>query len=119
MTDAIQDTVLLVCGCPEMAEDLLGRLYRHGIGVVGPAPTAGVAMMLAAQTIPTVAVVAGPPQGRRDAAAFGRDLMSTFGLRTWVLEGVDEEDTASAGWAIEAASHGRLRRALEGEQALS
>ncbi|MCC7268170.1 MAG: hypothetical protein IT546_12660, partial [Caulobacteraceae bacterium] len=58
------DTVLLVCSDEERSRDLLERLVEGGFGVVGPAPNAALALALAAQAAPTVALVARPPTGR-------------------------------------------------------
>jgi len=91
MPDGNLDTVLLVCGCETNAPRILDRLYRAGYGVIGPVPTAGLALTLAAQTLPTIAVVASPPQGRRDASALGRELLETWGIRSWVFDGANSE----------------------------
>lgn len=114
MESANSDTILLVCGCPETAENLMDSLYRGGFSVVGPVPTAGLAMTLAAQTLPTAAIIATPPSGRRGVAALGRDLMRAWGVRSWVMDGADacEAGAPSREWAVEPHKLDRLRRAL-------
>jgi hypothetical protein len=115
MDHGFAHTVLLVCGCETHARNILQRLYEAGIGVIGPAPTAGHAMALAAQTAATVALVATPPSGRRNASEFARDLMATWGIRSWVLSGAQDTNSASEeAWAADHQSVSVLKRALHG-----
>lgn len=115
MDHGFAHTVLLVCGCETHARNILQRLYEAGIGVIGPAPTAGHAMALAAQTAATVALVATAPSGRRNASEFARDLMATWGIRSWVLSGAQDTNSASEEpWAADHQSVSVLKRALRG-----
>jgi hypothetical protein len=109
------DTVLLVCSDEERSRDLLERLVRGGFGVVGPAPNAALALALAAQAAPTVALVARPPTGRRGAAELADALMNQWGIGSVVLadalvEGLELDDAPS--WAPRPGQQARLRRAL-------
>lgn len=81
------ETILLVCDCEQSSADILRKLHKAGISVVGPAANASMAMAIAAQTPPTIAVVATPPNGRRNAAEFAGDLLRTWGVQSWILEG--------------------------------
>ncbi|HYD46311.1 MAG TPA: hypothetical protein VEA79_13680 [Phenylobacterium sp.] len=113
--DNHSDTVLLVCSDEERSRDILERLVEGGFGVVGPAPNAALALALAAQAAPTVALVARPPTGRRDAAELADALMSQWGIGSVVLadalgEGLLLEDDPS--WAPRPQQQARLRRAL-------
>jgi len=113
-------TVLLVCGSDTHARNILQRLYEAGIGVIGPAPTAGHAMALAAQTAATVALVATAPSGRRNASEFARDLMATWGIRSWVLSGADDgKNSPDEPWAADPQSVSVLKRALGGLDAMA
>lgn len=88
-------TVLVVCADAQWSVDLVARLSDGGASVVGPAGTAAVALALAAQAAPQVAVVAGPPAGRRDAAALSRALHETWGVDCLVLLDESEATTPS------------------------
>lgn len=109
-------TVLLVCGCEIQSEVILRRLFDAGIGAIGPAPTANQAMSLAAQTAATVALVATPPAGRRNAAELARDLMATWGIPSLVLDGAQDgaQSRFSESWAADSQSVAAIQRALVG-----
>lgn len=109
------DTVLLVCSDEERSRDILERLVGDGFSVVGPAPNAALALALAAQSAPTIALVARPPTGRRGAAELAGALMSQWGIGSVVLDealdvGLQIDDGAS--WAPRPGQRARLRRAL-------
>lgn len=114
------DTVLLVCDDEGRCRDILARLFDEGFSVIGPAASASLALALAAQTAPTVALVAKPPTGRRKALELAQELMSAWGVRSWVLkeacpEGV--KPSAAVHWAPRAGQLERLQRAI-GEDGL-
>lgn len=108
------ETVLLVCRDEGRAREILAQLYDEGFGVIGPAPTAALALALAAQTAPTVALVAQPPTGRRNAAELASDLMRNWGIRSLVLDEARDgaERSFEGDWSLPAAEMPRLRRAL-------
>ena len=113
MEEPGNDTVLLVSDCEHSTADILDKLYDAGFSVVGPAPNARMALLMASQTAPTIAVVASPPNGRRDAAELAGDLMRTWGIRSWVLErAVVEGCVAQADWAADPTRLNHLRRVL-------
>jgi hypothetical protein len=77
-------------------------------------------MALAAQTAATVALVATAPSGRRNASEFARDLMATWGIRSWVLSGAQVTNSASEEpWAADHQSVSVLKRALRGLDAVA
>lgn len=110
------DTVLVVCSDEERTRDILERLALGGFGVVGPASSAALALALAAQAAPTVALVARPPTGRRDAAELATALMSQWGIGSVVLADVLNEGGLvlddDPSWAPRPGQQARLRRAL-------
>lgn len=87
-------TILVVCSDEDYSSDLIGRLQDVGANVVGPVTRANVALALAAQTSPDMAIVTHPLTGRRDAEELARELHHTWGVRSLVL---DEAMPASAG----------------------
>lgn len=87
-------TILVVCSDENYSSDLIGRLQDVGANVVGPVTRANMALALAAQTSPDMAIVTHPLTGRRDAEELARELHETWGVRSLVL---DEAMPASAG----------------------
>ncbi|MBS0411098.1 MAG: hypothetical protein JSR86_14360 [Proteobacteria bacterium] len=79
-------------------------------------------MALAAQILPTVAIVADPPTGQRNAAEFARDLMRTWGVGSVVLKEAADRDSRQppeSRWVAGPSQVARLRRALnDGEERL-
>lgn len=108
------DTVLLVCGDEARAHEILGKLIDDGFGVVGPTPNARLALALAAQSVPTVAVVAHPPTGRRNARELARDLMANWGVGSLILADAHpaEVDDLIDTWTPRPGQLERLRRTL-------
>lgn len=98
MAGSETETILLVCDCDDRSADILGRLQAAGYAVIGPVQNAGTAMAVAAHTPPTLALIARPPNGRRNATEFAQDLMQTWGVRSWIL---DHEADAASDWAAE------------------
>lgn len=116
MTEPRTDTILLVCGCEHGAADILDKLYGGGFSVVGPAPTAAMAMAMAAQTAPTIALVAGRPSGRRNAAELAGDLMRTWGVRSWILDHADHQyEPSDAALSADDLRVSHIRRILHGD----
>lgn len=108
------DTVLVVCGCDKKSYRILNRLYDAGFSVVGPVPNASMALALAAQASPTIALVATPPTGRRNAAELASELMRTWGVRSWLLTCSDEPADEAASWAASDKRVTHLQQALGG-----
>lgn len=118
----VLDTVLLICSDGASAATLRDRLFEEGFQVIGPASTAAMAMALAAQTLPTVAVIARPPTGRRNAAEAARDLMRTWGVGSVVLGDATDRLASpppESRWVARPSQVARLRRALTGAEAES
>lgn len=115
MYGASVDTVLIVCDDEKYSADLISALIESGSNVVGPVTRANMALALAAQTSPTVAIVARPPTGRRDADALARELMDTWGVRSLVLEGARPEGIPpdERPWEPAPGEFASLRAALE------
>ena len=65
MTDKLHGALLLVCADENTATAILDHLDAEGLSVVGPAPTAGLALILAAQNETRSAILVGEtaPQG--------------------------------------------------------
>jgi hypothetical protein len=115
-----RDTVLLVCNDRDESLPILERLFDNGFGVVGPVSTGAVAMAVAAQTYPTVAIIADAPTGRRTANELAGDLMATWGIRSLVLDRAQEpgSKTASANrWGLRPGQAARLRTVLSDQDA--
>lgn len=114
------DIVLLICNEEAQARRLLERLISGGVGVIGPIPTASLALALAAQAAPTVAVVAQPPAGKRSAKDLAECLMKTWGVRSFVLPqgGLPSDcDGLGQAWSPKPEQLAQLRRVL-GKEAL-
>jgi hypothetical protein len=113
MQDDGIDNVLLVWGGGDGVAELLGNMLDNGISVIGPAKSASIAMTLAAQSAPTLAVIARPPNGRRDATQLADDLYKIWGVCTWVMPSALADDGAEpAAWAAPEAKIERVRRAM-------
>ena len=110
MFDGGLDTVLLVCDDESISTDILERLNNAGFGVVGPTPRAATALALAAQTPPTLAVVAGDLTGKRSPRELARDLMSTWGVRSWIWPQDGQSEPEAADWAVRGEQLDRLLR---------
>lgn len=108
--------VLVICSDARYAYEVLGKLFDAGVNAVGPVSTAAMALAIAAQTSPSLAIVANPPTGRRNAAETARDLMRSFGVRSLIL---DEARTVvrprpifECAWAARSTQVTRLRAIL-------
>jgi hypothetical protein len=85
MKEIVLEPVLVVCAESEQALQILGKLFDDGVSVVGPAPTAGLALTLAAQTMPRMAILAGETAGRRSSQELAEELSSTWGVNCFTL----------------------------------
>jgi len=121
MSEGVMDTVLLVCSDPIQSKDLRDRLHAEGFQVIGPASSAAMAMALAAQIEPTVALVARQPTGRRKAAEFARDLMRTWGVGSVILRAAEGEakPPRESRWLARPNQAARFWRALGGAPSAS
>lgn len=88
----------------------MNRLYAGGFNSIGPVPTAGLALALAGQTHPTVAIVAGTPTGRRGGAELASRLHADWGVPSWLMD--ETEDGPAAEWAPRPEQMERLALAL-------
>ncbi|MDZ4372173.1 MAG: hypothetical protein U1C74_12215 [Phenylobacterium sp.] len=86
MTEASLGAILVVCNDEAYASDLIGKLHESGASVVGPVTRANMALALAAQSTPDMAIVTHPLTGRRDAEELARALHDTWGVRSLVLD---------------------------------
>lgn len=89
MSSSELETILVVCADVEKSAEILQRLHEAGASAIGPVPTAGMALALAAQTGPRSAILAGEPTGRRDAATLARELSALWGVDCYVLPTAD------------------------------
>jgi len=89
-------TVLVVCNDEAQSTRIIDSLQELGCGVVGPTSRASSALVLAAQTPPTVAVVAGPLAGRRSPGELARELEATWGVPSCVVGDGDPETHPAA-----------------------
>jgi hypothetical protein len=78
-------TVLVMCTDEDYAAELLGQLYDAGVDAVGPVTTAEVALLRAAQTGPTDALLIGPTTGEYDVQELAEVLTRTWGVRCVIL----------------------------------
>jgi hypothetical protein len=80
------DTILVVCRDLEYSTSIIGSLHDIGASVVGPVSDGDVALALAAQTSPNLAILADDPTCERDAEGLARELHATWGVRSLVLD---------------------------------
>lgn len=78
-------TVLVMCADEDQAADLLRQLYDADVNAVGPVTTAKVALVRAAQTAPTDAILAGPTIGEYDVHELAEVLTRTWGVKCVIL----------------------------------
>lgn len=114
MNDSHIESVILVCDNERDSHDILNRLEAEGIGVIGPATSATMALTLASQTLANIAVLARRPSEAPLSSDLARNLMKTWGVRSVVLEGGAE---TQGEWAAKPAQAARLRSILEGRDA--
>ncbi|MDO9433646.1 MAG: hypothetical protein V4820_02420 [Pseudomonadota bacterium] len=108
------ETVLVICDDQNYSSEILTRLSFEGMNSLGPVSTAGMALALAAQTKPTLAIVAGTPTGRRGGAELASKLLSDWGVHSWLIDahGGEASEAAMGDWAPPPEQLDRLRRAF-------
>lgn len=108
------DTILLICGSESESVGILTKLFDAGFGVVGPAPNATLALALAAQTTPTIAVVITQPTGKRCTVELADELKRTWGIPSWVREtvGCDRAVNDPFDWRAPTDQVARIRQRL-------
>lgn len=87
MTSPHMDTILLVCSDADYSANLIESLYGIGANVIGPVSRGDVALALAAQNSPNLAIFANEPSCERDATGLARELHDTWGVRSLLLDG--------------------------------
>ena len=106
------DTVVVACASPGSSERIVGLLSDAGFSVVGPVDTARMALALAAQTPFSLAVVGSKLAGRRDGATLAKELMTTWGVRSIMVDG--EADDAD--WSADCDLSAQVRKALSQDE---
>jgi hypothetical protein len=86
MNSTPMDTILLVCSDEDYSVNLIGSLHDIGANVVGPISRGDVALALAAQISPNLAIFADEPSGDRDAVGLAQELHDTWGVRSLLLD---------------------------------
>lgn len=86
MNATVNGPVLLVCADQDRSFDILEKLYDEGFSTVGPAPTAGLALTLTAQTMARTAILAGQTTGRRSVSELAEELSRTWGVECFLLD---------------------------------
>lgn len=104
--------VLVVCADADRSTEILGRLHDGGMSAVGPVPTAGLALALAAQGMAGVAILAGQTTGRRTTDELAQELTSTWGVDCYVLPHADDAPNAMDD-ALETSRTTALRKVLQ------
>lgn len=119
MIPAADDIVLLVCADELKSRHYLEHLLGRGLSVVGPASSAANALALAAQTAPTLALVASEPTGRRKSIELAQELMNHWGIRSVVTHEACPGAAAPSEtvyWAADPAQQRRLEPILSAQQ---
>jgi hypothetical protein len=88
---------------------VLQRLYDAGLSAVGPVSTARLALAMTAVTFPTVALVASPPTGRRNATELAEVLLRDWNVKSLLLCG---QDSGQGDWSPPDSQVASLRDAL-------
>lgn len=104
------ETVLVVCSDADHSQKIMNQLYADGINSIGPVSTAGLALALAGQTQPTVAIVATPPTGRRGSAELADRLLANWGVPSWLMD--EDHGEVALAWAPRPEQMERLALAL-------
>lgn len=119
MSDHGNETVLLVCDDENYSLKLIDLLNDSGHRVLGPVTNAAMALTIASQSLPTVAVVASQSVDATDGSELADNLMRTWGVRSLLLgrQTPEPEDFAGAAisapvWAAHPAQRERLHRDL-------
>lgn len=112
MSSYATDTVVVICDVETEAARIMSRFYEAGISAIGPVATAGLALALVAQAQPTLALIASPPTGRRNAQELARTLKHTWNIGSVILGAVDPASDAE--WAPRPNQLARVSAALGG-----
>lgn len=107
-----KETILLICGEEADAAAIMTTFFDAGVRVVGPIQTARMALAMAAQTGPTLALMAGQPTGERKAPQLAEALMSTWGVRSMLLDPDDHAAQGAPAWLAQDHQVARVRRLL-------
>jgi uncharacterized protein YbjT (DUF2867 family) len=107
------DPILLVCADQDRTFEILEKLYDGGFTTVGAAPSARVALTLAAQTMPRIAILAGQTSGRRSAAELAAELTRTWGVECFLMD-LEPDAASQAGGELEPGAMTAIRNALGG-----
>ena len=106
------EAVLVVCDDGDYSSEIIQRLAAGGMNSLGPVSTAGMALALAGQMAPTVAIVAGAPTGRRGSAELASKLLETWGVRSWVIDQPLDSSASPDDWTPPPEQLARLVHAL-------
>jgi len=115
MLNNFSSLVILVCSDGALAKHLLEKFYHGGINVVGPAVSASTALALAALKGPSLAIIADPPAGKRNALVLADELDRGWGVKSIILEGAmpkDERASRYEPWAPRWSEIQRIRSVL-------
>lgn len=115
MTDHDKETILLICGEDIDAAAIMTTLYDADIRVVGPIQTAKMALAMTAHTGPTLALMAGQPTGERKVPELAATLLSTWGVRSMLLDPLEHEAHGQHDWRAPDHQVARIRHALTRE----
>lgn len=112
MNDDINETILLICDDEARATRLITALDEARISVIGPFPTAGLALAVTAHSGPTVALLASETTGRRSAAELAESLKSHWGVRSMLLDEAAHNAVETLDWRAPDGQVAGIRRAL-------
>lgn len=112
MDDYIDETILLICDDEARATQLMTALDEAQVKVIGPFPTAGLALAVTAHTGPTVALLASQTTGRRSAEQLAQTLKDNWGVRSMLLDETAHAAVETVGWRAPDEQVKRVRQAL-------
>jgi len=114
--DSFANTVVVACSRLDATQRIVDALSNHGFSVVGPVATASMALVLAAQSPVTIAVVEAGLAGNSHALA--RQLMDNWGVPSVLFDESAESGLAQdQAWRADGELASRVRRALSIESA--
>lgn len=112
MHDDINETILLICDDELRATRLITALDAARISVIGPFPTAGLALAVTAHSGPTVALLASETTVRRSVVELAESLKTNWGVRSMLLDEAAHEAVETLGWRAPDRQVAGIRRAL-------
>ena len=112
MNDDLNETILLICDDERRATRLITALDAARIPVIGPFPTAGLALAVTAHAGPTLALLASETTGRRSAAELAESLQANWGVRSMILDETAHAAVETVGWRAPDGQVARIRQAL-------